>query len=133
MCISARKVKRAEKEIKIFKVLLANGCTIFKTLDGSDNVSYTRGQFTIDFNIIIQTKAIGFCRGYGFSVFEKREYAEHYKRLIEKDKNLSLQIREYKIPKGSLYAIGIVERGYIGGGLSAIRCEELKQITRRTK
>jgi len=134
MCIIGREAEKATRDIKVFKVLLKNGSTIFRNERGYEIRNIAIGDFTEDFDTVVQNRAIGFDQGFGFSVFDDKINANHYiKDVTLEFCKVRLQIKEYKIPKGSLYVRGEIEHGCVGEGLSAIRCKELKQIARRTK
>jgi len=129
MCVIGRnRVKIAKKDIKVFKVLLKSGSPIFRNDKGID--PYDTGEYKADFNDMIKKDAIGFDKGFGFTVFRSKTNASYYLLRVKQVYSyfgLELIVREYKIPKGSRYKEGNIKMGLIGYGLLAIRCERLKE------
>ncbi|MBU0959555.1 MAG: hypothetical protein KKB31_06420 [Nanoarchaeota archaeon] len=127
MCIDRGKgVKIASKDIKVYKVLINNGSTIFRNEKAYELHFSKIGKYSEDFDNIIKNKAIGFDKGFGFTVFKSKKIALLYKDRVAMYNFLpDLIIEEYKIPKGSRYESGKIQHGYIGSSLTTIRCEEL--------
>ena len=128
MCIINGEVQKAVRDIVVYKILLENGSSIFRDDVGSELFRHEIGHFSKDFDEVVQRKAVGFKKGFGFTVFGEKVLADNYKVHVSYIFNEQLQIREYKIPKGSLYAKGIIDYDYQGGGLEAIRCEQLRTV-----
>ena len=126
MCIDRGKgVKIASKDIKVYKVLINNGSTIFRNEKAYELHFSKIGKYSEDFDNIIKNKAIGFDEGYGFTVFKSKEITKSYINEVKNNYSLCLITREYKIPKGSKYEEGKIQECFVGGDLVAIRCEEL--------
>ena len=131
MCIINGEVQKAVRDIVVYKILLENGSSIFRDDVGSELFGHEIGHFSKDFDEVVQRKAVGFKKGFGFTVFGKKVLADNYKVHVSCGLSMmigQLQIRKYKIPKGSLYAEGIIDYGYHGSGMKAIRCEQLRTV-----
>ena len=132
MCIvNGKGVKIAEKDIVVIKVLLKSGSSIFRDEEGEGCGSFWVGKYLTDFNDMIKKKAIGFNEGFGYTVFKLGADVKCYTDKIQQAYPiacLKFIVRKYKIPKGSRYEYGEIARGLIGGGLEAIRCEQLRTV-----
>ena len=133
MCIINGEVQKAKRDIVVYKVLSENGGTIFRDNKGNEFAQQRIDEIEMkDFDEVIQSKAVGFEKGFGFTVFKEWALADKYKAFVVPGIHRNLQIKEYKIPKHSSYMKGIIDHSYWGGGMKAIRCEKLIPIARRT-
>ena len=132
MCIIAKNVQVAKKDIPVWKVL-KNGKTPFKTQEGvSTRLGSPNGMTHED---VVSTRATGFNQGNGYTAFLSRLTANRY--IIEIEcchKWDKIEPVKLIIPAGTNYAKGRISSGkfelgckLIGAGLPAVRCESLKE------
>lgn len=130
MCIVNKKIKIAEKDTLVYKVLLyKNGSitTIFHTPDGKSrsNWDVRERNLTNDIKAMISNKATSD----GYHVFPNISSALKYRKRIISEffqfQNLATPdnkciIVSMVIPKGTEYMIGKIMHGFYGGGITAI-------------
>ena len=71
MCIINGEVQKAVRDIVVYKILLENGSLIFRDDVGNElvGIGHEIGYFPKDFDEVVQSKAVGFKKGFGFTVF----------------------------------------------------------------
>jgi len=123
MCIGATdEILIAEEDVVVYKVFHKNFkdevTTLFRNIRGYEaNYKSTIGE-------VIEHKAIGFDKGYGYSCFYDKDTAYQYSDIVDYGYTLVI---EMIIPKGTRFDVGIIKQGFKGYGLKAIRTERLKR------
>ena len=133
MCIEINRAKRAKEDIPVWKVMQKGnwrdptdyklGASSVTPFQGVNEDTFRTLARYFSKKIVITTFLGRVQYKGGYHCFGSKVYAEVYRNCIQDLTGLTTI--QYYIPKGELYAEGIIQQGYIGQGLDSLRARTL--------